>query len=715
MNRWKQLPLALVFVWPFLMMVSPGTAKDLGSHGSAASIELVRVVPSGDKLKIEVQLTGVVNPRVLIANNPDRLVLELPNTNAKARQQHIAVNQQGVKDLRIGLTSADPMITRLVVDLDCAHPYGLSTEGNTIALTVLPPVPGEDPATIPGMIGNAMAGMSLTEIPAVTKAATRHVQMGFKVKYVAAGVAYLTGGRGAGLEEGMILIVPESKKGGRVINAGDATREAAELQVLSVAETSVVTEVHDAKRNVKPGDWAYLSVSETMAVLEHRAAGRKGSVVSDNWITVEQGQGLVARPPQERQREQQRIRGRLGFDYSGISGTTGASSQVGMVARADMTHIAGTHWNLQGYWRGRITKQSRTEEATLQSALNKTYTMQLYYDNPESKWVAGFGRFWLPWANSLDVIDGGYIGRKVRPGIIVGAFAGSTPDLASFRYSPNQRMAGSFVNFEGNAGSSIHYSSTAGIALNSIKWRLDRPFIFFENGLSYKNSFSVYHDLIADSPQGVSTNGITPGPGISRSYLTVHYQPVKRVGFDFYHNYFRDVPTASTALIGTGLVDKLLYEGISFGVRVQPVKHVWLYTTLGRSDSTGDTRKTLNQMYGVTVDEIGHTGLRADMRYSKFDSSFGSGDYKLLTLSRHLGDRMMWDMQFGNQRLVSPFSKNQMSNFVDSSLDVNLWGRSFLQSGYTFVHGDQLSYKQWYMSLGWRFDQKPEVNREKEQ
>ena len=714
MKRWKQLPLGLVFVLPFLMMVSPGTAKDLGSHGSAASIELVRVVPSGDKLKIEVQLTGVVNPRVLIANNPDRLVLELPNTNAKARQLHIAVNQQGVKDLRIGLTSADPMITRLVVDLDCAHPYGLSTEGNTIALTVLPPVPGEDPATIPGMIGNAMAGLSVTEVPAVTKAATKHVQMGFKVKYVAAGVAYLTGGRAAGLEEGMILIVPESKKGGRVINAGDATGEVAELQVLSVAETSAVTEVHDAKRNVKPGDWAYLSVSETMAVLEHRAAGRKGSVVSDNWITVEQGQGFVARPPQVQPREQQRIRGRLGFDYSGISGTTGTSSQVGMVARADMTHIAGTHWNLQGYWRGRITKQSRTEEATLQSVLNKTYTMQLDYDNPQSKWVAGFGRLFLPWANSLDVLDGGYLGRKVKDGIIVGAFAGSTPDMTSFRYSPNQRMAGSFVNFQGGS-ESFRYTSTAGVALNTIKWRLDRPFAFLENEVSYKNTFSVYHSLIADAPQGLTTNGITPGAGISRSYLTVHYQPNRRLGFDVYHNYFRDVPTASRALIGTGLVDKLLYQGVSFGVRAAPIKHIWLYTTLGRSDRTGDARRSLNQMYGLTIEEIGHTGLRADMRYSKFDSSFGSGDYKLLTLSRHLGDRMMWDAQFGSQRLMSPFSQNQTSNFVDSSFDVNLWGRSFLQSGYTFVHGDQLSYKQWYMSLGWRFDQKPEVNREKEQ
>jgi hypothetical protein len=708
MKKWMQLPLLLLLV--STQFVSSGAGKDLGAR-SPASIELVRVVPSGDKLKIEVQLSGMVNPRVLIANNPDRLVLELPNTNAKARQQHIVVNQQGVKDLRIGLTSADPMITRVVVDLDCAHPYGLSTDGNTIALTVLPPVPGEDPATIPGMMGNALAGISVTNVPAATRVATKHMQMGFKVKYVAEGVAYLAGGRAAGLEEGMMLIVPESKKGGRVISAGDATGEVAELQVLSVAETSAVTEVHDAKRNVKPGDWAYLSVSETTALLEHRAAGRKGGVSSD-WITVEQGEGFVARAPHVEPRPEQRVRGRIGFDYSGISGSTGTSSQVGLVARSDITHIGGTHWNLEGYWRGRITKQARTEADTLQTVLNKTYTMQLYYDNPDSKWVAGFGRLFLPWANSLDVIDGGYFGRKVARGILVGGFAGSTPDMTSFRYSPNQRMAGSFVNFEGG-GDSFHYTSTAGIALNTIKWRLDRPFVFLENGISYKNSISVYHSLIADSPQGLTTNGITPGAGISRSYLTFHYQPTRRVAFDVYHNYFRDVPTAATALIGTGLVDKLLYQGVSFGVRVEPIQHVWVYTTLGRSDRTGDVRRSLNQMYGLTIDEIGHTGLRADMRYSKFDSSFGSGDYKLLTLSRHLGDRMMWDAQFGSQRLLSPFSQNQPSNFVDSSFDVNLWGKSFLQSGYTYVHGDQLSYKQWYMSLGWRFDAKPEVSREK--
>ena len=49
---------------------------------------------------------------------------------------------------------------------------------------------------------------------------------------------------------------------------------------------------------------------------------------------------------------------------------------------------------------------------TIQDSLNKTYTMQLYYDNPASRWVAGVGRLYLPWAVSLDTVDGGYFARK---------------------------------------------------------------------------------------------------------------------------------------------------------------------------------------------------------------------------------------------------------------------------------------------------------------
>src|ERR1700756_5535307 len=106
----------LVQLYLGLLLVSLGVARNVETR--RAEIQNVKIVPNGENLKVEVTLTGSVNPSVVIAKNPDRLVLELPNTATQAKQQHIAVNRDGVKDIRIGLKSAVPLLTRLVVDLD---------------------------------------------------------------------------------------------------------------------------------------------------------------------------------------------------------------------------------------------------------------------------------------------------------------------------------------------------------------------------------------------------------------------------------------------------------------------------------------------------------------------------------------------------------------------------------------------------------------------
>jgi len=714
MRRFAQLLLLSLYVFPNSAVPAPSPAPM-----PPAEISKVDVVPTGDTLKINVALTGSVLPRVLVATNPDRLVLELPNTRAAAKQQHIAVNQGDVKDLRIGLTSTAPLVTRLVVDLAAAAPYALAKVGNTVSLTVLPATAGAgvNSSVAPGFSKSseiAAANIPVPIIPVVQVAVKKRTRMGFRVKYIAEGAVYLAGGSAGGLQEGMHLSVQASGKGGpRLVSANDDFPIAAELCVVSVAANSAVTEVNGAKRPIQAGDWAYLSVADSEALLARTAPGtvpkRTFSTVSN--LQAAPPPGYRIQPLGSDPSDTGHIRARVGLDYSGVSShgsTIGSGSQLGLSVRTDITRIGGSYWNLQGYWRGRITHRTRPGEETLRDVLNKTYTMELDYDNPNSKWVAGVGRLYLPWANSLDTIDGGYFGRRVASGVTVGAFAGSTPDPTSWHYNPDRQIGGTFVNFEGGSYDSFRYTSTAGIALSGLKFNIDKPFVFFENGLYYKNTVSVYHSLIADAPQGLSTNGITPGPGISRSYLTVHYQPYRRVSFDFYHNYFRDVPTAATQLVGTGLVDKLLYQGFSVGARVEPVRHLFLYGTLGQSDKTGDEKRTLNSMEGVTWEEIGRTGLRADFRYSKFDSSFAEGDYKVLTLSRHLGDRMMWDAQVGSQNLTAGYTANRKSFFVDSSLDMNLSSHTYLQSGYTVVRGSQASYNQWFTSLGYRFDARPE-------
>jgi AMIN domain len=722
-----------------LLLVSIGAAQIVDSN--AAVLRKIRIARDGGKVKLEVTLTTSVVPTVITATDPDRLVLQLPNTVVNAKQHRITVNKNGVNQVRVGLNSADPPVTRVVVDLDRAHPYGFATAGNTITLTVLPTAiastAGEQRGTPVAAANRPLIGRlwhrrhqaAQSDTSESTSSAddasgtnggpkrsssflsAHHDEppTKFKVKYVAEGAAYLNGGRRSGLAEGMKLFVRDSAPSSDAPSSTAAPGEiVAELQVVSVAATSAVTEIHAPKRDVRPGDWAYLSAedAERLAAERSLSATRKLPQIStlrESSSTGEKGREGRSHAPSP---EESRIRGRIGLDYSGIrsSSMPASSGQVGLAFRTDMTHIAGTYWNLQGYWRGRLTNNSQPNEETMQDYLDKTYTIQLYYDNPNSKWLAGFGRLYLPWAVSLDTIDGGYLGRRVAKGVIAGIFAGSTPDPASWHYNPDRRIGGSFVNFEGGSYEDLHYSSTAGVALSTLKWQLDRPYLFLENELSFKRLISVYHSFIVDDPQGIETNGIKPGAGISRSYLTLHIQPHQRISFDVYHNYFRDVPTAATQLIGTGLVDKLLYQGVNVGVRVEPVRHIFLYSTIGQSDKTGDAKRALNRMYGLAWNDIWHTGIRADARYSKFDSSFARGNYRVLTLSRHLGDRMLWDAQVGRQSLASPFTANNRSLFLDTSFDTNITGHSYLQSGYTINRGSQLNYDQWYISLGYRFD-----------
>ena len=44
--------------------------------------------------------------------------------------------------------------------------------------------------------------------------------------------------------------------------------------------------------------------------------------------------------------------------------------------------------------------------------MNRTYLMSLSYINPDSHWTAGIGRLYLPWASSLETIDGAYVASQ---------------------------------------------------------------------------------------------------------------------------------------------------------------------------------------------------------------------------------------------------------------------------------------------------------------
>jgi hypothetical protein len=548
------------------------------------------------------------------------------------------------------------------------------------------------------------------------RAANPDLRTVFKVKYVADGVAYLDGGRSDGLAEGMKLEIKDSNlapRPGEVADPRDP-RVVAELEVNGVADTSAVTDIHTPKRPVKAGDLAYLSLADAQALIAQQtlSATRKYPAVvtfTEGDPLEEEARAEVPKPPPP---SMNRARGRIGVDYfstvsHGSSSIT--SSDLGLVVRTDITRLNGTYWNISGYWRGRLQATSGTGPQTLQDLINRTYHLSMTYDNPNSAWVAGFGRLYLPWAPSLETIDGGYFGRRLGHGATLGLFAGSTPDPTSYSYNPNQQIAGTFINFDGGSYDAWKYTSTSGIGVAAINFTLQRPFIFFENGLFYKRLFSIYDSLQADNPVGNPATP-SPGPGLSRNFLTVRVQPHPRLEFDLNENYFRDIPTFDPALIGTGLLDKYLFQGFSVGGRVEVLKGIFLYTTQGQSNRSGDAKNSLNQAYGITFNRLPKIDLRTDLHYSRFSSSFGSGSYEALSLSRNLSETLRLEMLVGQQNFTSTLTNAGHSRFINGNVETTFGAHYFLQGGLGFNRGD-LSYDQWHFTLGYRFDTKGQGKR----
>lgn len=532
----------------------------------------------------------------------------------------------------------------------------------------------------------------------------------FTVRYVIDGAVYLDGGTNAGLAEGMRLTVSQTPAEAAAAKSSQESDSylVADLVVDAVAQTSAVCTIASSRRQLVRGDVATLSSTDTQKLVAAKTLSNTReypAVVSftEGDPMDEDVRDSIPRPALP---EVNRAVGRIGLDYYGTVSHGGAainSSSLGFVFRGDITRIAGTHWNLSGYWRGNLQSTSSNSQPTIQDLLNRTYHISLTYDNPDSRWVAAVGRMYLPWASSLETIDGGYAGRRLGQTAVAGVFFGSTPDPTSYSYNPDQRIGGAFVNFSGGAYDHVHYSATIGSGVDMLEFTITRPFVFTETSVSYRQQISIYDALQLDQPT-VDPSQPPVNFGIGRSFLTVHYQLNRRIGFDFNHNYFRDVPTFDPQLIGTGLLDKYLFQGFSVGTRVEGPAHLSFYVDVGRSSDSTDAKPSWNQMYGLSFSELRHTKIRLDARYSKFDSLFAKGDYKSLSASRNFGDDFRWEFLVGAQSFVSPYSTDTGTRFIGTNLDFALTNHYFFQGGMNINRGALQNYNQWFVTFGYRFD-----------
>src|SRR5579864_6286656 len=116
-----------------MMLLSCAAAQN---SAVTAKVQNLTVVRQGSGLRVEITLSAPVKPSIETASNPDRILLDLPDTICNDNIKTVTVQANGLKRVRTGQHSTNPVITRVVLDLDQVHPYTAKMEGNRIVLTV---------------------------------------------------------------------------------------------------------------------------------------------------------------------------------------------------------------------------------------------------------------------------------------------------------------------------------------------------------------------------------------------------------------------------------------------------------------------------------------------------------------------------------------------------------------------------------------------------
>jgi hypothetical protein len=118
-----------------------------------AQVRHVSVIGSGEQIAVEIQTSGTVTPQSQLIAAPDRLVVDFPGALPGGELHALKVNQGALKAIRTGLFSANPPVTRIVLDLQAPRSYQILARGNVavVKLGAAPAAGAVLPATRPAV------------------------------------------------------------------------------------------------------------------------------------------------------------------------------------------------------------------------------------------------------------------------------------------------------------------------------------------------------------------------------------------------------------------------------------------------------------------------------------------------------------------------------------------------------------------------------------
>ena len=116
------------------VVVFGGSLQSVQARQQTATVRHIIVTGDDHDPGIEIRATGPIIPRTQTVTDPDRLIVDLPEARPAAGLQKILINRGKLKDVRVGLLSAHPPTTRVVLDLAAPTEYRVSPLANAIVV-----------------------------------------------------------------------------------------------------------------------------------------------------------------------------------------------------------------------------------------------------------------------------------------------------------------------------------------------------------------------------------------------------------------------------------------------------------------------------------------------------------------------------------------------------------------------------------------------------
>lgn len=126
-------------VYAFMIAAAGFQARALPPAGakSLATLQSVKVTSNANGISVEIESSQPIALRSQVATDPDRLVLDFPNTQPAAGLHTKLLNQGDIKGFRVARYSANPPTTRVVIDLNSPQHYQIFPDGKTVIVKLM--------------------------------------------------------------------------------------------------------------------------------------------------------------------------------------------------------------------------------------------------------------------------------------------------------------------------------------------------------------------------------------------------------------------------------------------------------------------------------------------------------------------------------------------------------------------------------------------------